>query len=58
MSAVMAALAAFENVQQGDKQGYRAALAKAQRTVRDPIKQLAMVDSILAARQRAYTEVV
>jgi hypothetical protein len=56
--AVLAALAAFDSVTTGDKKSYRRALAKAQRTVRDPIAQLSMVDSILAARGRAYTEVV
>jgi hypothetical protein len=55
---VVAALAAFEKVKLGDKKAYRAALAYTERTVKDPLVQLAMVDSILAARKRAYSEVV
>ncbi len=55
---VVAALAAFDSVRLGDKKSYRRALKLAQGTVRDPLKQLAMVDSILAARKRAYGEVV
>ena len=50
----MAAMAAFDAVGEGDKDGYARAICTAQRLVKDPILQLAMVDCILAARGRAY----
>lgn len=51
---LMAAMVAFDAVGVGDKDGYARAFCLAQRRVKDPIKQLAMVDCILAARTRAY----
>lgn len=48
------AMAAFDAVGPGMKSAYTAALTQAQRLVRCPVKQLAMVDCILDARARAY----
>jgi hypothetical protein len=53
---VYAALAVFDSVRPGDVAGYRAALTEAQRLVKCPIQQLSLVDSILEARQRAYSK--
>ena len=47
-------IAAFESVGVGNKDAYARAFVLAQRTVKDPILQLALVDSILGARTRAY----
>lgn len=53
---VMDALACLGRVGAGDRDGYYAALERVARLVPCPVKQLALVDDILAARKRAYTE--
>lgn len=51
-SGVVRALAAFDGA--GTKAQYRAAIVLTERLVTDPLHQLAMVDTILAARKRCY----
>lgn len=50
----MTALAVFAAVKRGDVRAYGRALKQAERLVPDRTMQLAMVDSILDARERAY----
>jgi len=51
---LLACMAAFDAVRDGDKDAYARAFCKEQREVKDAVLQLAMVDCILAARTRAY----
>lgn len=55
---VMQAMQLFDAVTVGDKRGYRKALTQGGKLVPDPYKQLLLIDCIIAARHRAYTEVV
>lgn len=54
MPHIVQALALFDSVTHGNVRAYDAARRAAGRLVTNPLHQLALVDSILAARARAY----
>lgn len=51
---VFAAIAAFDAVEAGDVKAYRRAKRTALRLLPDPLDQLALGDSIIAAHKRAH----